>query len=158
MRLGTYFTLAEFTRSETAEAFGIDNDPPGIVVARLRGLVRAVLDPLREAVGPVIVTSGYRSAELNAHPRIDGAPNSAHRYGRAADIVVPGLSAAEVAQVIVDQGRATKVIEEHGRWCHVEYHLGRRHDPMIVLRARRSAGGGRTVYLKGLEEIDAATA
>lgn len=49
---------------------------------------------------PVRVTSGYRCAANNA--KVGGAPNSQHTHGLAADIWVPGMSAAEL-EVIARQ-------------------------------------------------------
>lgn len=54
---------------------------------------------------PVIINSGYRTPSWNA--KIDGAPNSYHCKGMAADIVVKGHSSQEVAKYadsIMEQG------------------------------------------------------
>jgi Putative peptidoglycan binding domain/Peptidase M15 len=53
-----------------------------------RTLVRA-LDIYRERYGPTPVVSGYRDPNYNR--KVDGAPNSQHLYGNAADI--PGVAA-----------------------------------------------------------------
>lgn len=80
-----HFTIAEFERSATADARGIDNRAPGDVRRRITTLVDRVLDPLREAWGhPIIVTSGYRCPALNR--AVSGAANSQHMAGEAADI------------------------------------------------------------------------
>jgi len=53
------------------------------------------LQELREDLGrPIIITSGYRCPEHNA--RVGGAANSQHVLGRAADIRVAGMTAAEL--------------------------------------------------------------
>ena len=49
-----YFTIAELTRSATAQAKGIDNAPGQGHIDNLRALVDNVLDPLREAWGKPI--------------------------------------------------------------------------------------------------------
>lgn len=80
-----YFTIHELTRSATAKRLGIDNTPTAEICANLAHLGKYILDPLREAWGaPIIVTSGYRSSELNKV--VGGATNSQHLYGQAADI------------------------------------------------------------------------
>ena len=80
-----YFTIAELTRSTTAQKKGIDNTPTPAAVQNLRSLVENVLDPLREAYGhPIYVNSGYRSATLNS--AVGGTRNSQHMRGQAADI------------------------------------------------------------------------
>lgn len=81
----TWFSLTELTRSETALRRGIDNTPKADDLRRLLRLRGVLLDPLREDVGPLIVTSGFRSVELNT--LVGGVADSAHRYGCAADLV-----------------------------------------------------------------------
>jgi len=84
--LGRYFDLSEFTRSATARRHGIDNTPPPQTVVSLRALVERVLDPLREELGPVRITSGYRAPEVNR--TIGGSTTSQHCSGEAADLTL----------------------------------------------------------------------
>ena len=99
-RLGRFFTLAEFERSSTASARGINNEAPPAEVARMRDLVAKILDPLRESVGvPVRLSSGYRSPALNA--AIGGAASSQHTRGEAADVEVTGWTAIELRDRVV---------------------------------------------------------
>lgn len=99
LQLGRWFRLSEFTRTST----GLPNRPPPGAVAALQALVSTVLDPLRDHVGrAVIVTSGYRSAEVNAHPSVRGAAGSQHTKGEAADVHVDGYTPRELAD-LVDQ-------------------------------------------------------
>lgn len=80
-----FFTLKELIKSTTAIARGILNVPNGKEEANLVALIDNVLDPLREAYGkPIIVTSGYRSEQLNR--MLGGAKTSQHLKGQAADI------------------------------------------------------------------------
>ena len=80
-----YFTLPELLRSDMAAQYRIDNTPDAMALVNLKTLVRAVLDPVREAYGsPVIVSSGYRCPALNA--KVGGAQHSYHLRGMAADI------------------------------------------------------------------------
>ena len=80
-----YFTLKELTKSSTAEAKKLDNTPDETAIKNLNTLVDNVLDPLRELYGkPIIVTSGYRSPEVNRS--VNGATSSQHALGEAADI------------------------------------------------------------------------
>ncbi|MBU0514401.1 MAG: peptidase M15 [Proteobacteria bacterium] len=91
MRLSRNFTLEEFTRSPWADQQGIDNslDPRRTVHAQiienLSALVQKVLQPLRDRVGPINVTSGYRTKKLNDD--LNGSTTSQHLIGQAADIV-----------------------------------------------------------------------
>ena len=85
MKLTENFTLKEMTNSSTAERNGIDNTPDSGVISKLEALCRLILQPIRDAYGKtIIVTSGYRSPELNR--AVGGASNSQHTYGEAADI------------------------------------------------------------------------
>lgn len=56
------------------------------------------LEELRYRLGgkPIIINSGYRTPEHNR--KVGGAANSQHLYGRAADIVVKGVSPSRVYQ------------------------------------------------------------
>jgi zinc D-Ala-D-Ala carboxypeptidase len=98
MRLTENFTLEEFLTSQTAtRAHRIVEAPPA-VVENLTRLAAELLEPVRAALGPVFISSGYRPAWLN--DMIGGAPNSQHMTGCAADINVSGLSPLELAQKI----------------------------------------------------------
>lgn len=80
-----YFTIEEFTRSETAERLDIDNTPEDDEVEHIKELI-SVLDGLRESWGSaILVTSGYRCRGLNQ--AVGGAKRSAHMCGYAADLV-----------------------------------------------------------------------
>lgn len=63
--------------------------PPDAHWTALKRLCEKYLEPLRRAYGPVIVTSGYRSARHNH--AVGGAPASRHVPGNEA-----GVAAADV--------------------------------------------------------------
>ena len=65
MRISKNFTLLELTKSNTATRLGISNTPDKEGIHKLRLLVTELLQPLRNAVGALRVTSGYRSESLN---------------------------------------------------------------------------------------------
>ena len=86
MRLSKFFSLEEFTRSDTARKLGISNEPTPEHVQNLSDMCVNLLDPIREAWGaPLIVSSGYRGYKLNA--AVKGSKTSAHCFGLAADLV-----------------------------------------------------------------------
>ena len=88
LRLTEHFTLAEFERSATATANGIDNRVPSQYVPALEQLCKTILEPLRAFAGqPIIISSGYRSPALNK--AVGGVANSQHMTGQAADIHIP---------------------------------------------------------------------
>ena len=64
MRLSKNFTLDELTHSNTALRRGIDNTPSKENIFKLRLLATEFLQVLRDRLGPLRVTSGYRSPEL----------------------------------------------------------------------------------------------
>jgi len=88
--LTPHFCLEEFTRSATASAFGICNEPGIDAISNLQNLCQEVLEPLRMHLGhPVRITSGFRCTALNK--LVEGTKNSQHLKGEAADIHVPSL-------------------------------------------------------------------
>lgn len=122
-----YFELAEFLKSDTADAQGIDNTPTFEVVENLDELVGTILDPLRAAWGGALkVTSGYRCEALNR--AVGGVVTSVHKLGLAADIVPANKRIAAfvsfAAKWCAAQGiKWDQIIDEKGsggsRWCHI---------------------------------------
>jgi len=79
-----HFTLDELIRSGIAQTYGLDNAPSPAALERLGELARQVLEPLRGRFGPIQVTSGFRSPELNWYVSLDRT--SRHCRGEAADV------------------------------------------------------------------------
>ena len=84
MRLSKNFVLSEMTRSNTARRKGISNEPEKEHLANLQTLVTELIQPMRDAIGPIRVTSGYRSPQLNK--AIGGSRTSQHCKGQALDL------------------------------------------------------------------------
>jgi len=84
MKLSKNFSLAEITRSSTAKRIGIDNAPNKEHLNNIQALIRKVVQPLRDAIGPVRISSGYRSPALNR--AIGGSNKSQHCKGQALDL------------------------------------------------------------------------
>ena len=132
MRLSKHFTLAEFTRSNTASRRGIDNTPSAKHIAAMKLLCEEVLEPLRAHFGgrPVRVTSGFRSPALCR--AIGSSSRSQHAKGEAVDFEIPGVSNYEVACWIRDNLTFDQLILEcytqgspNSGWIHVSYRKGR---------------------------------
>lgn len=120
MRLSKNFTLGEMTRSATARRRGIANDPGKDEVQALRVLCQHVLQPARNALGALTVTSGYRSRKLNK--ALKGAKRSHHMRGMAADIVpTGGVSVHKLGKWLQNNTKYTQLIYEFGEWIHVSY-------------------------------------
>lgn len=133
-RVGKYFTLAELIRSETAERRGIDNMPGQIEIDNLKRLCAKVLDPMREALGPVHATSGYRCPALNT--LVGGQPNSQHIGGNAADFWVSGHTLDEVFAWAREHLEFDQLIREFppNGWVHVSYALPLRGEVLLYTR------------------------
>ena len=76
--------LSEITRSNTAKRLGIDNEPTKKDLENLQRIVTNLLQPVRNHLGPIRISSGYRSKELNR--AIGGSNKSQHSKGEAVDI------------------------------------------------------------------------
>ena len=98
MKNSKYFKLEELLGSDTALISSIENLPSWSIVENLRVLAVSVLDPIREAwKQPLVVTSGYRSPQLNA--AVGGVPTSAHMDGCAVDIALHHLSTRKISEL-----------------------------------------------------------
>lgn len=145
MILTKNFSLAEFTRSQVASRLGIDNTPPLAVQNSLRDLAIHILQPLRDAVGPIRINSGYRCPALNA--AIHGSKFSQHMTGNASDIDVPGMEPIEVAQTCIDLGLPfDQLIHEFRSWVHVSYDTERARRAVLTAELVE----GKTQYTNGL--------
>ena len=119
MNLSKDFTLAELTRSETADKHGIANTPDAKTIARLEVLARTILQPLRDfTLKPVHVNSGYRCEAVNS--LVNGKPTSQHLRGEAADIIIEGVTPAGLVKII-DALKLPyhQLINEFDQWVHV---------------------------------------
>lgn len=118
------FTLAELTRSTTAQRMGVDNAPTSKALEQLKRTA-CMLEGVRSVLGvPVIVTSGYRGAVVNR--AVGGATSSDHLQGMAADIVAPKFGTPyEVAKALVPHikelgiGQIIYEVNGRSRWVHV---------------------------------------
>lgn len=91
IRLSKDFLLSEFTRSSTASALGMCApeglhciDPAPWQLANLRELAGELLQPIRDHLGRLRVTSGLRNSDLSK--AVGGSSTSAHDHGWAADV------------------------------------------------------------------------
>ena len=152
MNLSPNFSLHELSKSETALRMGFDNTPDEEATENLRLLCEKVLQPVRDHYGKgVKVNSAYRSPESNA--AVGGSKTSDHCKGMAADIEIPGVANADLAQWIMDNLEYTQLILEFytpgipdSGWVHVSY------DPNNLKKQELTATkvAGKTQYLPGL--------
>ena len=144
MRLSKNFTLDELTRSNTALRLGIDNTPSKEHILKLRLLTTQFLQVLRDRIGILRVTSGYRSPELNkaigGSYKIDDngnyIPKSQHCKAEAVDLqyfkrgrmnnlkIYNGIidGALDFDQMILEYGGATAERDsDYPDWVHVSW-------------------------------------
>jgi hypothetical protein len=148
MKLSANFSLAELTKTNVRQ---FDNTPSMQVIDNLQVLVDNVLQPIRNKFGPVTVTSGYRSPEVNK--AIGGSTTSDHCFGFAADFEVAGVDNKELARWVVENLKFKQLILEFytkgvpdSGWVHVSY--DKTNLTQKVMTATRV--GGRTVYSTGI--------
>tara|TARA_B100001094_G_scaffold245633_1_gene242143 strand:+ start:1915 stop:2409 length:495 start_codon:yes stop_codon:yes gene_type:complete len=134
MKLSKNFTLKELTKSATALRLGIDNKPDIVALDNLQDLVNDVLQPLRDRIGAIRITSGYRNPELCV--ALGSKKTSQHTKGQAIDcqyfnngkmdnkkiynsIISGGL---EFDQLILEFGDSTETKDPTTPdWIHISY-------------------------------------
>lgn len=140
MNISRNFTLEELTQTKT----GLPNALPKHLEENLQSLVDNVLQPARDALGAIVVTSAYRSPEVNK--AVGGSKTSRHCTAQAADLKFKGgneilfrwlASYTNFDQLIWEFGT-----DDRPDWVHVSY--SERHRKQI-LKAKKV--NGRTKYL-----------
>jgi len=152
MKLTENFSLAEMTKSETALRLDLDNTPEPEHLENMKALAENVLQPVREHFGRgVKVNSAYRHPKVNA--AVGGSTTSDHCKGMAADIEIPGIANADLAEWIKDNCEFRQLILEFytpgvpdSGWVHVSYNPA--DNKKQVLTAMKE--NGKTVYKPGL--------
>jgi zinc D-Ala-D-Ala carboxypeptidase len=149
MKLSANFQLSELVKSQVAERKGIPNNPSPSHIDNLKALCVNVLQPIRSHFdSPVIISSGYRSAELCI--AIGSKPTSQHSEGKAADIEVVNVDNKELAEWIRNNLEFDQLILEFYRegepdsgWIHVSWNTD--HNRSQTLKAVKDENG-KTTY------------
>ena len=144
MRLSKNFTLKELTHSNTAVRLGIENTPDKEGIWNLTLLATELLQPIRDRIGALRVTSGYRSPELNA---IFGANRSQHMLCEAVDLqfvkrgkmdnlkiyqAVMDLD-LDFDQLILEFGDSTQYNDPmRPSWCHISWTVRENRNQVLV--------------------------
>ena len=145
MVISQHLQLAELTRSESAKRNGISNMPTPEHIVNLKLLAEHIFEPIRANFRcPILISSGYRSKELNA--AVGGSNTSQHSLGQAIDIDMDGttygVTNAEIFNYIKDKLPFDQLIWEFGdesnpSWVHVSYSDRHRRQ---ILRATKVKG------------------
>lgn len=130
MKLSEHLDLAEMLRSESAKRLGIKNTPTPEHIEAMKLLAEHIFEPIRNNFRcPIMVSSGYRSAELNRSIK-GSSMTSQHSKGEAMDIDMDntdfGISNKDIFYFIKDKLNFDQLIWEYGDnenpdWVHVSY-------------------------------------
>jgi len=146
MKLSDNLSLSEVIKSNTAIRKGIDNSPTDNHLESLEDIANDIFQPLRNALGVIYVSSGYRSENLNK--AIGGSRTSQHCTGEALDLDNDNKNGAasntEIFNYIKDNLDFDQLIWEFGTdekpdWVHVSY-TTKRSNRKEILRVRKING------------------
>lgn len=124
MNISEHITYKEATYSATANLKKINNTPDPETLKTMIITACKVFEPVRRHFGkPILVTSFYRSPELNKV--IGGAKNSQHVKGEAIDIkATAGFTNKQIFDWIRDNLDYDQLINEYNyAWIHVSYSI-----------------------------------
>lgn len=100
--LSRNFRLSEFLQSSTARKNQLSNVPSPEVLENLRENVRELLQPMRNALGALRVTSGIRMPDVNS--AVGGSSTSVHRLGWGVDVIPVRCSVDEAIRWLASSG------------------------------------------------------
>ena len=151
-KLSENFTVAEYIKSQTATRHGIDNSLSEEHLQNAKKLFANVVQPIREKFGITLITSGYRSPDLNA--KIGGSSKSQHCKGQAVDLECLKESNADVAMWIENNLDFDQLIlefytpgEPSSGWIHVSYNEDGKNRKSVLTASKINR---KTVYTNGL--------
>ena len=145
MRLSRNFTLQELIKSDTALRLGINNEPSKEGILKLTLLATNLLQPLRDTIGSIRVTSGYRSPQLSE--TIGSSANSQHCRYEAVDIQFVKRSkmdnlkiyealigqCLEFDQCILEFGDSTPTLNpSYPAWVHLSWKISDNRNEVLI--------------------------
>jgi hypothetical protein len=143
MKLSEHLSLSEVTRSESAKRKGISNMPTEAHIANFKLLAENIFEPIRNHFRcPIIISSGYRSKELNA--AIGGSATSQHCSGEAIDIDMDGTPNGVTNRMVFDY------IKDNLTWDQMIFEFGDKENPDWVHVSYESTGKQRKQILRAV--------
>ncbi|MHA1233130.1 MAG: D-Ala-D-Ala carboxypeptidase family metallohydrolase [Candidatus Helarchaeota archaeon] len=119
------FKYKEFVLSPMAMRYGIELKPDESQWNAIELLCQNILQPIRNIFGPIRITSGYRSPELNK--KIGGSEFSNHCLGQAADFepIYPNVRMIDIFEYIARNLEFRELIAEYfpTGWIHVAFRI-----------------------------------
>lgn len=149
--LSAHFMLSEFLDSQKATREGIANIPDAASLRNLRRVAQA-LEQVRLLLGglPVVISSGYRSPELNA--AVGGSRSSAHMRGLAVDFTCGAYGTPlQICKLLVAANFPFDQLIYEGTWVHLAL-PAEGDSPARDVRTAVFRAGQRTEYTKGLPQ------
>jgi zinc D-Ala-D-Ala carboxypeptidase len=153
MKLSEHLDLSEVIRSESAKRKGISNMPTPEHIANFKLLAENIFEPIRNHFRvPIIISSGYRSKELNQ--AVGGSSTSQHCTAEAIDIDMDGTPNGVNNKMVFDFIRENLVFDqlifefgttENPDWVHVSYDSSGLQRKQVMKASRVN---GKTVYTK----------
>ena len=145
MKLSKNFTLDELIRSNTAIRLGLDNSPSKEHILKLRLLATEFLQPLRDRIGALRVTSGYRSPELceaigsnkfSQHAKAEAIDLQYFRKGKMDNLIIFQAiidGAIEFDQIILEFGDSTETSDPlYPAWIHCSWKVKNNRREILV--------------------------
>ena len=147
-KLSDHFFLDELLVSDTADRFGISNEPTATHLTHIKKNLVPGLESARKILGSraIVITSAYRSPRINQ--MVGGTATSAHPLGYAADIRVAGLTHFAVARTLAASAlKFDQLILEISRnIVHLSF------DPRLRRQVKTQARGPGTQIVDGLPD------
>ena len=115
IRLSVYFKLVEFLNVKKFP----DNKPTLQDVANMTYGCIMLLEPARQVVGPIIISSGFRNSRVNR--QVGGVANSQHLIGQAADIRPQDPAKFQSLVDFLKSSEYTDQLLTDSTWLHISW-------------------------------------
>ena len=115
IRLSAHFKLVEFLNVKKYP----DNKPTLQDVANMTYGCIMLLEPARQVVGPIIISSGFRNSRVNR--QVGGVANSQHLIGQAADIRPQDPAKFQSLVDFLKSSEYTDQLLTDSTWLHISW-------------------------------------